>query len=60
MSEVEYYRKELERIKFNEFSPMIKVTGEKGSETRWLNLNVDSIKALREFLDVVEERIQND
>jgi len=60
MSEYEYYKKEFGRVEFGEFPPLVKVIGEDESETKWLSFNMDSIKALREFLDTVEERIQND
>lgn len=44
-----YYRNELNKVIGNATS--IKIAGEAGTETRWLNLNADSRAALIEWLN---------
>lgn len=59
-----YYDQELELVNNPASVIRLKLTGAslngEDAKTKWINLNKDSIEALRRFLDSVESELENE
>lgn len=55
--EFNYYRSELDRVQVG-FPIQIKVTTETNLETKWLNVNLESIPEIIKFLQSEKERLK--